>query len=128
MSERNAVLEPTDQILDLSGSDLCGSKLEGRLLRQGGMRRCEPGPHVVEVSFEQLEGEAHQSRKAHQTVRLLRLESLGFLASVQCSGRNLQELGSSRSRKIEYCSEALERLEGQAFANPGMQLGRVVGP
>jgi hypothetical protein len=128
MSEGNAVLEPTDQILDLSGSDLCGSKLEGRLLRQGGMRRCEPSPHVVEVSFEQLEGEAHQSRKAHQTVRLLRLESLCFLASVQCSGRNLQELGCPRSRKIEYCSEALERFEGQAFANPRMQLGSVVGP
>ncbi len=114
------MLEPTDQILDLPGSDLCGSRREGRLFRQRGVRRCEPGPHVVEVSLKQLESEAHQSRKAHQTIRLLRLESLGFLASVQCSGRNLQELGSPRSREIEYCSEAFERLEGQAFANPGM--------
>jgi hypothetical protein len=112
MSERNTVLEPADEILDLAGPNLRGGKVEGRLLCQGAMGRRKPSPHVFEVAFKKLEGETNQSRKANQPIRLLRLEAFGFLASGQSAGGNLEELGSPRRWKIEHYPEPLEGLVG----------------
>jgi hypothetical protein len=126
MSERNTVLEPSDQILYLSSTDLCGSEIEGCLLGECGMGSCKPGSHLLQVAFEELECEADQPRKAHESIGLLGLESFGVLAPGQGPSRNLKEFCSTGRREVENASEFFESFVGEAFPNPGVELSSFV--
>jgi hypothetical protein len=122
MSERNAVLEPSDEILYLSSTDLCGSELEGCLLGERGMGSCKPGSHLLQVAFEEMECEADQPREADESIGLLGLESFGVLAPGEGPRRNLKEPCRAGRRKVENASEFLEGFVGEAFPNPGVEL------
>jgi hypothetical protein len=127
MSERNAVLEPADQILYFSSTDLRGSELEGCLIGEGGMGSCEPGSHVVQVAFEKLECETDQPGKAHESIGLLGLESFGVLAPGQGPGRNLKELCCTGGRKVKNAPEPFEGFVREALPNSGVELSGFVG-
>jgi hypothetical protein len=126
MSERNAVFEPADQILYFSSTDLRGSELEGCLIGEGAMWSCKPGSHLLQVAFEELECETDQPRKAHESIRLLGLESFGVLAPGQGPGRDLKELCGTGGRKSENAAESFECFIGEAFPNSGVELSGFV--
>jgi hypothetical protein len=79
MSQRDAVLETSDQVLYFSSADFGRSEFEGRLVRERGMRRRKPGTHLFQIAFEQLECESHKAGEADESIGLLGLESFGIL-------------------------------------------------
>lgn len=121
------MFESSDQVLDLPSTDLRGRKVEGGLVCEGGMRRREPGPHLLEISLEELKCEADDTGKADQPIRFLRIEPLRFPAPRECSGRDLKEVGHAGGREIENSAKPLERSVRKALTNPGVQLGCVIG-
>jgi hypothetical protein len=79
MSERDAVFETSDQVLYLSSANFGRSEFERRLVGEGGMRRGEPGTHIFQIAFEQLECESNKAGEADEPIGLLGLESFGIL-------------------------------------------------
>jgi hypothetical protein len=121
MSERNAVFEPSDQILHFSSTDLRGSELEGCLIGERGMGSRKPGSHLRQVAFEELECEPDQPRHAHESIGLLGLESFGVLAPGQGPGRDLKEPRGTGRRKVENAPESFEGFVGEAMPNSGVE-------
>jgi hypothetical protein len=126
MSERNAVFEPADQILYFSSTDLRGSELEGCLISERRMGSREPGSHLLQVAFEELECKPNKPCKAHKSIGLLGLESFGVLAPGQGPGRDLKELCCTGRGKVENASESFEGFVGEAFPNSGVELSGFV--
>jgi hypothetical protein len=127
MSERNAVFEPSDEVFYFSSTDLCGSELEGCLVGERGMGSRKPGTHLLQVPFEELECEADQPRKAHESIGLFGLESFGVLAPGQGPSWDLKEIGGTGRRKVENAPKSFERFVGEPLANPGVELSGLVG-
>jgi hypothetical protein len=126
MSERDAVFETSDQILDLSSADLGRSKFERRLVREGAVRRGEPGTHLCQIAFEQVECKSYEAREANESIGLFGLEPFGVLAPGQGPGRNLKKLCRTGCRKVEDSPESFEGFIGEAFPNPGVELSSLV--
>ncbi len=128
MSERDAVFKTSDQIFNFSSANLGGSEFERRLVREGAVRRGEPGTHLFQIAFEQLECESDEAREADETIGLFGLEPFGVLAPGQGARRDLKNLGRTGCREIKNPTESLESFVREPLADSRMELGSLVGP
>jgi hypothetical protein len=81
------------------------------------MRRCEPGPHLLEVSFEELERDSDETGEPHESIGFFRLKPLRVLAPSKSAGGNLKEFGGTSGWDIQNAAELLEGLIREALSN-----------
>ena len=120
------MLEPPDQVLHFSSTDLCGGELEGSLTGKRGMGSRKPGAHLLEVAFKELKCEADQPGEPDKSIGLLRLESFGVLAPGQGPRRDLEELRGTGRRKVENPTKSFERFVGEPLSNSQVKLSGFV--
>jgi hypothetical protein len=112
MSEGDAVFETSDHVLYLSSANFGRGEFERRLVGEGGMRRREPGTHLFQIAFEQLECESHEAGETDESIGLLRLESFGVFPPGHGSCGDLKDLRGAGGREIKNATKSLERLVG----------------
>jgi hypothetical protein len=106
---RDAVLEATNQMFDLQGAHVGARQLEGHKVSEQRLPGGQPMARGVRIALKQLECAAKNAAYAYEPIRLIRLESTGFLSTRKGTWWELDQLGDRGRGKACVPLEPLER-------------------